>query len=157
MEVLKREQIDSQYKWQLEDIYPSDELWEQDFKGLQALLPKFSKYAGKLKDPKTILEVLKLSDEFSLKLEKLFVYAHCRKDEDTTNDKYVSMYSKISMFASQASAHTSFINPELSQLPQEQLEQMAQSHEFKDYDYMLRLLVKQNQHILSKDEERLLA
>ncbi len=157
MEVLKREQIDSQYKWQLEDIYPSDELWEQDFKGLQALLPKFSKYAGKLKDPKTILEVLKLSDEFSLKLEKLFVYALCRKDEDTTNDKYVSMYSKISMFASQASAQTSFINPELSQLPQEQLEQMAQSPEFKDYDYMLRLLVKQKQHILSKDEEKLLA
>jgi len=157
MEVSKRDQIDTRYKWKLEDIYPSDELWEQDFKELQARLSQFSKFAGRLKEPKTILEVLRLSDEFGLILEKLFVYALCRKDEDTTNDKYVSMYSKIAMFSSQASAQTSFINPELSQLPQEQLEQMAQDPEFKDYDYTLKLLIKQKQHILSKDEEKLLA
>lgn len=157
MEVLKREQIDSKYKWKLEDIYANDELWEQDFKELQAQLPEFSEYAGKLKDANTILEVLKLSDEFGIKLEKLFVYAFCRKDENTTNDHYVSMYNKISMFANQASTQTSFINPELSELPQEQLEALVNNPDFQDYDYMLKILIKQKQHILSKDEEKLLS
>ncbi|HEY8424308.1 MAG TPA: oligoendopeptidase F [Clostridia bacterium] len=157
MEVLTRDKIDEKYKWKLEDIYPNDELWEKDFKELQNELPKFSQYAGKLKDAETILEVLKLSDEFSLKLEKLFVYAFCRKDENTTSDKYVSMYNKISMFASEASAQTSFINPELSQLPKEKLEELANSPEFKDYDYMLKVLIKQKPHILNKEEEKLLS
>src|SRR5690606_19045636 len=96
-------------------------------------------------------------DEFGIKLEKLFVYAFCRKDENTTNDHYVSMYNKISMFANQASTQTSFINPELSELPQEQLEALVNNPDFQDYDYMLKILIKQKQQILSKDEEKLLS
>ncbi|HEY8444140.1 MAG TPA: oligoendopeptidase F [Clostridia bacterium] len=157
MEVLTRDKIDAKYKWKLEDIYPDDELWEKDFESLQKELPKFSEYIGKLKDAKTILELLKLSDDFSAKLEKLYVYAYCRKDENTTVDKYVAMYNKISMFANQASTVMSFINPELSELPQKTLEELAANPDFKDYDYMLKLLIKQKQHILSKDEEKLLS
>lgn len=157
MEVLTRDKIDAKYKWKLEDIYPSDELWEKDFAELQKQLPKFSQYMGKLKDAKTILELLRLSDDFSAKLERLYVYAFCRKDENTTVDKYVLMYNKISMFANEASTQTSFINPELSELPQEKLEELSANPDFRDYDYMLKLLIKQKPHILSKDEEKLLS
>lgn len=155
--ILKRDEVNAKYKWKLEDMYATDELWEKEFKELQSQLPEFSKYIGKLKDEKTILNILRLSDDFGDTLEQLFVYAFCRKDENTTNDKYVSMYNKIAMFASQVSTVTSFINPELSELAEEKLEAIAVHSDFKDYNYMFKQLIKKKQHILSQSEEKLLS
>lgn len=155
--ILKREEVDPKYKWKLEDMYATDDLWESEFKELQSQLPEFSKYVGKLKDEDTILKLLKFSDEFNATLEKLYVYAFCRRDENTVNDKYVGMYNKIAMFASQASTETSFINPELSELPKEKLEAMAANPDFSEYDYMFKVLIKRKEHILSQNEEKLLS
>ena len=38
---MKREQIDQRYKWRLEDIIPSDEVWEEEF-------AKLAKYGDEL-------------------------------------------------------------------------------------------------------------
>ena len=155
--VLKREQVGSKYKWKLEDMYANDELWEKEYKELADKLAEFSKYAGKLNNEKAILDILKLSDGYNNSLEQLFVYAFCRKDENTTNDKYVTMYNKVAMLANQASTVTSFINPELSELPKEKLEEIAANPRFVDYNYMFKQLIKRKEHILSKNEEKLLS
>ena len=155
--VLKREQVGSKYKWKLEDMYANDELWEKEYKELADKLAEFSKYAGKLNNEKAILDILKFSDGYNNSLEQLFVYAFCRKDENTTNDKYVTMYNKVAMLANQASTVTSFINPELSELPKEKLEEIAANPRFVDYNYMFKQLIKRKEHILSKNEEKLLS
>lgn len=157
MEILKREQVNNKYKWKLEDMFATKELWEKDYDAVKALLPQFAEFVGKLKDDATIEKVLRLSDDVGRKLELLYVYAFCRKDEDTTDDKYMTMYNQISMLASEASTATSYINPELTSLPQKKLNELANNPKLKDYDYMFKLLIQKKEHILSPKEEKLLS
>ena len=56
-----RSEVDQKYKWKLEDIYSSDDMWENDFKEIKKLLPEISGFKEKLKEsPVTFLECLKL-------------------------------------------------------------------------------------------------
>lgn len=43
-----RKDVPVEYTWRLEDIFATDEQWEQEFQQIQALLPKFSEYKGRL-------------------------------------------------------------------------------------------------------------
>lgn len=44
----KRSEVDPKYTWALEDIYPSDQAWNEDFKKFQALPEKILEYKGRL-------------------------------------------------------------------------------------------------------------
>ena len=54
--ILKRSEIDAQYKWKIEDIYPSDEAWEQDYARVEKLLTDFAQFNGKVaEDPRAAI------------------------------------------------------------------------------------------------------
>lgn len=36
----KRNEVDQQYKWAIEDLYPSDEDWQKEYDSLINMLPK---------------------------------------------------------------------------------------------------------------------
>lgn len=55
---MKRQEVKEQYKWKIEDIYATDELWEKDFAAAEKLLD-FSEYAGKLSNADTLLKYLR--------------------------------------------------------------------------------------------------
>lgn len=153
----ERKDISEQYKWRLQDIYPTDEAWEQEFNELKSQLNSIEQYKGKLGDKSQALEAMKLSDKLGLMVERLYVYAHCKHDENTVNDKYSTMYKKISTLANELSTKASFITPELSSLPEETLKQYINDKDFADYDYSFSQILKKKAHILSEDEEKLLA
>ena len=154
---MERNQIDGKYKWKLETMYASDAAWEADYKYVSGEIKKTGGYEGKLNDPKTISACLKFCDAVSGKLELMAVYAHCRRDEDTSADKYNAMYGRITTLHTDFAAAAAFIEPELCALPVEKLKELAKSPAFGDYDYMLKTLIKNIPHILSKPEEKLLA
>ena len=93
---MKRSEVKEQYKWRIEDIFSSDEKWEESFKQAEKAIT-FSKYAGKLHDSDTLLKFFKDSDEFDKLVSKLGVYAHMRHDEDAAISKYNAYYAKIGM------------------------------------------------------------
>lgn len=39
-ELKTREEIAHQYKWRLEDLFPSEEAWEQELKRLEEIVPE---------------------------------------------------------------------------------------------------------------------
>ena len=113
-------EIKDEYRWNLEDIYPSDEDWEKDFNRVNELLPGYRKFIGKLgSSVETLLSCFKFDDELGIKLERLSLYAMLAKDSDMRVPKYQAMEDRIKSSLLQGSAASSFIKPELLEIPDE--------------------------------------
>ena len=114
----KREEISEEFKWKLNKVYESLEDWEKDFENLKKESVKLKDFAGKLNDKDEIIKYLKLNEEISRLAEKLYVYAHMKSDEDTTNQKNQGVMNKIDAFMAELGSYTAFIVPEILSLPE---------------------------------------
>lgn len=158
MKVKKRDEIDNQYKWRLEDIYASDQIWSDDIKKAKELSDLLIDFKGKLNnDKKSIFDCLNLNSKVGYILEKLYVYARMRLDQDVTVTKYKEMVSKVESLSVNIDAKTAFILPELSANDEEFLLSLSKDKDFEKYSYSLELIVKRKKHTLSTKEETLLA
>ena len=155
----KREEIDPDYKWVLEDIYSSDEEWEKEFSKVKEVSPQLEAYKGKLgHSPTQLLSCLKLKGELSLLLERLFVYARMRRDENNTNPRYQALTDRATSLSVQVSSATSFIVPEILSIPEATLKEfVAKEKGLERYDFYLQELLRQKAHVLSAEQEEILA
>lgn len=157
MEELKtRDQIEQKYKWNLKDLFESDEKWEEALTEIKALVPEFSKYKGKLKDKKQLKSLFELDHKVSLLGERLYVYAKMSRDQDNGNDKYVSMCDRAYSVLMNGETESAFVTPELTLMSDEELLTLADDPDFKDFSLVFKGIVRNKQHLLSEGEERLL-
>ena len=156
--VKKREEINLEDKWKLEKIYVNEDAWEKDFNILKKESPKLREFAGKLNDKEEILKYLELNEKVSRLGETLYVYAHMKSDEDTSNQKYQSYMNKIDAFMAEFASYGAFFVPEILALPDEFIKDLIKNDErFKIYEFMLMDILKEKPHILTKEMEELLA
>ena len=156
--VKKREDINLEDKWKLEKIYADEDAWEKDFNILKKESPKLREFAGKLNDKEEILKYLELNEKVSRLGETLYVYAHMKSDEDTSNQKYQSYMNKIDAFMAEFASYGAFFVPEILALPDGFIKNFIKNDErFKLYEFMLMDILKEKPHILTKDMEELLA
>jgi oligoendopeptidase F len=155
----ERDNISDKYKWDLSDIYKTDEEWLNDFKWVENNISKYSSFKGKLnKDAETLLACLKFDDSMGIKLERLYLYAMLAKDMDMRQSKYHSLDDRIRTLYSRVSAASSFIRPELLSVPDDQLLLVINSNkELKVYEHSIRDLLRTKDHTLSDPEEKILA
>ncbi len=157
MQVKVREEIDNNLKWKLEDIYQTEDFWEEDLKKVLAIAKKINGFQGKLNVRENILEMYNLSDEADFIFGKLYAYAHMRQDQDCTVTKYKEMKSKVISVITQVISLNAFVTPELLENPIEFLKELSLDKDFEKYSYALQKLVKNKEHALSTKEETILA
>ena len=125
----KRDEIEKKYKWVLEDIYPSTGKWEEDFKIVKDRLPAFLKFSGKLpQDPSKLSIIL---DEHSLltkKVEKLFVYAHLKKDEDNADQKAQALMDRARALLVETEGTCSFLVPDILKIDTSVLKKIMEGY-----------------------------
>ena len=157
--VKKREEIDSKYKWQLEDIYADNQLWEEDLNKVSDLFRQITAYSGKLgESASTLYQALTERDAMDALAEKLFVYARMRRDEDNANSTYQSMVERCGNVFTQMFAATAFFLPELTAISAETLEAyMKEEPGLEVYRFTFEKIQHNKEHILSQEEEVLLA
>lgn len=154
-----REEIDEKYKWNLQEIYEDESMWENEFQLVKEKAKAFSKYAGRLSESADILyEAFYKKDEISRVLENVYVYARMKKDEDNRVDRYQAMSEKAQSLAAETSMHMSFFTPEVLEIPEEKLFQFIKENKgLQLYEYIIKDLIRQKKHVLSKTEESLIA
>ncbi len=161
-----REEIQEKYKWNLIDIYSSDDEWEEEFNWIENNYQEYSKFENKLGESSTILfDGLTFDEEIGKRLEKLFLYAMLAKDSDLRINKYQSMDDKVKYLYAKVSAASAFIRPELLSIPEEKINQSAvrdvpflnEKEELKIYKHFFEDLFRVKSHTLSKEEEKILA
>ncbi|MED5051880.1 oligoendopeptidase F [Anoxybacillus rupiensis] len=155
----KRNEIPIEETWRLEDIFPSDEAWEQEFQEVKKMLPQLADYQGRLGESADVFyEALQYQDHLSLRLDKLYTYAHMRYDQDTTNSFYQSLNDRIKGLYSAASSAMAFIVPEILAIDEAKVKSfLKEKEELKLYEHALDEINRQRPHVLSAKEEALLA
>ena len=148
--------MSNRYKWATEEIYESVDKWQEDFKYVSENLD-FSRYKGRLNDADSFLSCMLMQEKVGRVLEKLSVYAMMKHDENTKDALYDSLTSKVTAIGAKLGANTAFIMPELTALDPEILNGYINDPKLKDYDYFLKGILKEKEHVLSEAEEKLLA
>ena len=155
----ERKDIPVEDTWRLEDIYATDQAWEDEFKGIQNSLPKGEQYRGKLSESADVLwDALQFQDEITERLGRLYTYSHMRYDQDTGNALYQGMDDRAKNLYSQASSIFSYIVPEILSIDEETINRfMKEKEELKLYEQVLKEINLQRPHVLSAEQEALLA
>ena len=154
-----RIEIEEKYKWDVTHIYKTDSEWEKDFEWVENQIPGYAKFQGTLsKSADNLLSCLKFNDEVGIKLDRLSLYGMLSKDSDMKNQNSQAMYYIIQSLSAKASSMSSFISPEILDIPEEKLLMMLSSNsELKVYSHYVDNLIRVKSHTLSKEEEKILA
>ncbi|WP_155010429.1 oligoendopeptidase F [Priestia megaterium] len=154
-----RSEIKVEDTWKLEDIFASDDAWEKEFEEVKALIPKMEKFKGKLgESAQTLYDALQEQDELTMRVSKLYTYAHMRYDQDTTNSFYQGLNDRIKTLYTQIASALSYVTPEILSIEESKIKQyMAEHKELTLYAHALDEITRERPHILSESEEALLA
>lgn len=154
-----RSEVSVEDTWRLEDIYSSNDEWEKEFKEVKELIPQVKDFMGKLNQSSDKLyEALSFQDELLQKLSKLYTYAHMRYDQDTTDSFYQGLDDRIKNLYSQAASALAFIVPEILTIEEQTINSyLEEKQELKLYRHALDEINLQRPHVLSAEQEALLA
>jgi len=154
-----RDQIPQEDTWALEDLYPSDESWEQALSALTARQAEAAAFAGKLGESgETLCAFLHLVEDVDGQSELLANYAMRKADQDTRNATYQAMVGKLMGVLTAVGAAFSFATPEIMAIPEEALEGFYKAAPaLERYRRYLNNERRRREHTLFAAEERLLA
>ena len=156
--VLQRNEINEKDTWDLSTIFETDQKWEEEL----ALLTEDTKQAASLEghlldSAESLLNITEHYLDLSRRLEKLYVYAHMKNDQDTRVAKYQEYYAKAMTLYSQLDQVFSFYEPEFMAITEEQYQNfLAEEPKLQPYKHFFDKLLQNKDHVLSQREEELL-
>ena len=157
--VLQRNEINEKDTWDLSTIFETDQKWEEEL----ALLTEDTKQAARLEghlldSAESLLNITERYLDLSRRLEKLYVYAHMKNDQDTRVAIYQEYYAKAMTLYSQLDQVFSFYEPEFMAITEEQYQNfLAEEPKLQPYKHFFDKLLQNKDHVLSQREEELLA
>ena len=155
---MQRNEVPKHLQWKTTDLFESDDAWEQAFTAFENKYGNydFSVFSGKLAEKSTLLACLKLIDQITREIEKIYLYANLRHHEDVRVSKNSASVAKVGALISKIFAEFAFVEPELTALSNEQLQAFIADSDFAEYNYRLQKIAKSKAHVLSAEEEKLL-
>ena len=157
--IRQRCEIPVEDTWRLEDLYATDEAWEQELETLNADRDYLAAFAGQLgASAEKLYDYLVRMEQVNAKAELLANYCMRKSDEDTRVAKYQAMSGKFMNVIVALGAACSFETPEILAIPDDVLEGFyAEKPELERYRRYLTGARRRKEHILSPAEEKLLA
>ena len=154
-----RAHLEEKYTWDLTTIFATDADWETEYESTVQDLKKASAYAGHLLDSaKNLLEATELYMSLMRRLEKIYVYASMKNDQDTTVGLYQEYQAKASNLYSQLSEAFAYFEPEFMALDDKKLAEFKEQEPGLGlYDHYFERLLANKDHVLSQEAEELLA
>ncbi len=152
-----REEIATEYKWNLSDIYKNWDLWSKDYEKAEGMVKDLSTYKGKLNDKEKFLEFLKEQEELDKLSYKLYRYPQLQRDVDAFDKDSTENLQKVQFLFSKISTDLSWVNSEILSVGKDNVLLWTNDAEFSDYKFGLKNLFRLEKHILSEDENKLLS
>lgn len=158
-ELKKRSEVRKEFTWATEDIYPSDQAWQEDLNEAKKLKDHMLELKGKLGGSAgDMLEFYQLYDQITIKLDSLFNYASRKKDEDTKNATYQAMHGNLMAVYVEITQALSFEDPELIAIPEVIIQRFFEEKPaLRLYQRHIEVKRRKKDHVLSQAEEKILA
>ena len=161
-----RSKIPESYRWNLADLFPSDEAWEkakQAFSGKIGAPGKeegvMEQFRGKLsKSPRKLLACLDLSSDLGREFARLSVYAGMASDQDTRDPKYLGMVQAMGQIGSTFGAKVAYIEPEILKMGKLKIRSfLGREPKLKVYRHNLDDVLRRKSHTGTEPEEKIIA
>ena len=154
-----RSEIPVEMTWDLESIFATDQVWEDNFAYVNQQLPKLAQLQGSLgQTGQTLLQALQMNDQLAEVLGRLLVYATMRYHEDTTRTHYQALSDRAASLAAEAGTATAFFIPEILAIPAERMESyFAQEAGLALYRHQIDDIIRAKPHVRSAEVEQVLA
>ena len=154
----RRDEIPERDKWRIDKIYETPAKWNEELNKLKEEAPKLKDFEGKLGNKEDLKAFLLLNEKLSRKLGKLYVYAHMRSHEDTSNPEMQSLVNKIDPYSAEFSSYTAYFVPEILSLKEGTIENFInEDKDLEQYKIYFEMILNEKPHILSKEVESVLA
>lgn len=140
--------------WDLSHLYKSNADFEKDLKMAEKLEKNIEKFKGKLTESDVILEFFKADAELSQVLEKLAVYAFCKKDDNGKDKQNTKNYEIINNFFAKIGEKLAFSKVELSKLDESFLNGLKADSRFADFDRTIEDVIRYKKHTLPEKQEQ---
>lgn len=155
-----RDQIDNKYKWNIEAMISDESIIDGALEDIEKQAGEYAKaYGGRLtSDAATLLSAFKERDSIWRELEKIYVYARMRRDEDNSDSRYQAMSSKCNAVIAAVSAALAFFTPELLSASEDDVMGFVDKEPgLEEYRFAIKDTFRQKAHILSQPEENIMA
>ncbi len=158
-ELMKRSEIDQKYKWDLTDIYESEDEWEADYKAAAEMVDEYSNFEGKLgNSAETLLDYLNFDREISNRLRKLYQFASLSKDLNLKETKYQGMFERIQNLQNKVETAKAFVRPEILSIGNDKLKSyISKNKSLQHFNHYFDNMLRFEPYTLSKSEEKILA
>ncbi|MES1206353.1 MAG: oligoendopeptidase F [Pseudomonadota bacterium] len=155
----ERKDVPDKYKWNLADLYPSEDAWTKAKEALGKRLPELAKFQGKLgKSPKDLLAALETMYGVDRDLSRLSVYASTLSDEDVRAPRPREMKQAAEEIITQYAAAVSWVRPEIQSLPPAKVRGfVARESKLAPYRMFLEDTLRRKPHTLGAAEEKVAA
>ena len=157
--MLNRNEIADKYKWNMKDFYSDWNEWEKDFEKLKSTMKKIPEYRGEIKNnSKNFIELIKLEEQLSRLLDKLYIYVYMLKDINSKDEVASVKLQEIESVYTQYSVSTAWITPEILEIPQETMKKwIDENPEIEDYRFSMMEIYRLQGHVLDEPKEKLLS
>lgn len=155
----ERAQIPEQHKWNLTELFPSDQAWKESKDRLVAKLPAIASHRGQLgKSPAKLLSALDHAYALRKELNRVAVYANLSADQDTRVGAAQAMRQEITQISSTFASAASYLEPEILALGQARVDGfLKREKKLAVYRHYLHDLFRRKAHKLSPGEEKIIA
>lgn len=153
----KRNEIDSQYLWDVTDIISDDQQWYTQFEEMKRLSAKLLQYKGKLHDIDMIYSYICDEKDYERIAGKVYLYLMLSQTTDMDNQEYQKMEEMLDIFTTQLDQDTAYITIELHSLSDDTIAEILRDDRFSTYRLFFEDISRSKKHILDENGEKLLA
>ncbi|MDN6161330.1 MAG: oligoendopeptidase F [Atopostipes sp.] len=154
-ELKKRSEISEKIKWDLKDIFATEEEFQKTLNEFLLNVEEFvEEYKGNLDSAETLVEALKEYEKIMAKAGHLQQYRMLPVNADITDGEAASKLRKIQSIISQESAKLSFFDSEVLHLPESELDKVVELN--ADYKAWVRKTKKSKKAALTPAVEEAL-
>ena len=151
--------MEEKYTWNLTDIFKTKEEFEKEIEKLNKMLNEIKTYQGKLSNSSENIYQCYRNYEKALEYyEKIYAYGMLKFHLDMANSENIKLFKRCEGIGTEFEKTTSFITPEITDIDTDLLlKYLEENNELKRYERLIKEIIEKKAHILSKEEENLLA
>ncbi len=157
MKIIKRDEVGDEYKWKLTDIFKNEVEIEDSIKTAKELIIKLGEYKWKLSDDAKLLEYLKLNSEFNKDNDRRYGYSDLWESLNIKDAKISELSQKFNSVYLEYQKSTAFFGVEVKIFSDDKIASIIKNPDFKEYKNIFEQIQKQKSHILSQDQEDIIA
>ena len=151
--------MEEKYQWNLKDIFKSTEDFENTIKQLQKNLEIVKTYQGELaKSSENLYNCYNAYEKALENYEKIYAYGMLKFHLNMANSGNIKLYKRCEAIGTEFEKTLSFMTPEITEIDTNKLLKFIEENEkLKRYEREIKEIIKETEHVLSKQEENLLA